>query len=78
MQPGVLCFGLFDDGDVRVGVLPDGEEILVGGFGFGGIVGAPEDSSTAAIDPELLGTPRRDSDSRLSRLRSVRISAALW
>ena len=32
-QPGVLCPGLFEDGDVRVGMLPEGEEVLVGAPG---------------------------------------------
>jgi hypothetical protein len=31
----VLRLGLFPDGDVRVGVLPEGEEVRVGGAGFG-------------------------------------------
>jgi hypothetical protein len=30
-----LCF--FQDGDVGVGVFPEGEEVLVGGFRFGGV-----------------------------------------
>ncbi len=33
----VLRLGCFQDGDVRVGVFPEGEEILIGGFGFGGV-----------------------------------------
>jgi hypothetical protein len=31
LQPRVLRFGLLQDGDVGVGVLPEGEEIFVGG-----------------------------------------------
>ena len=31
LQPGVLRLGLLQDGDVGVGVFPEGEEILVGG-----------------------------------------------
>jgi len=31
LQLGVLGFGLLEDGDVGVGVFPEGEEILVGG-----------------------------------------------
>ncbi len=31
---GVFGFGLFEDGDVGVGVFPEGEEVLVGGAGF--------------------------------------------
>ena len=37
MQLRVLCFGLLQDGDVGVGVFPEGEEILIGSFRFGGI-----------------------------------------
>jgi len=33
----VLGFGLLQDGDVGVGVFPEGEEILVGGTGFGSV-----------------------------------------
>jgi hypothetical protein len=29
-----LCFGLFEDGDVGIGVFPEAEEILIGDFGF--------------------------------------------
>ena len=42
-QSGVLGFGLLVDGDVRVGVFPEGEEILIRGAGFiagGGILAA--------------------------------------
>jgi hypothetical protein len=35
LQPRVLRLGLLQDGDVRVGVLPEIEEILVGGAGLG-------------------------------------------
>ena len=34
MQLRVLRFGLFQDRDVWIGVLPDGEELLVGNFCF--------------------------------------------
>jgi hypothetical protein len=37
-QLGVLGLGLPQDGDVRVSVLPEREEIIVGGAGFGGVV----------------------------------------
>jgi hypothetical protein len=30
LQLRVFCFGLLQDGDVRVGVLPEREEILIG------------------------------------------------
>src|SRR5271166_3305974 len=36
-SPRVFCFGFFQDWHVRVGVLPECEEILVGAFGFGGV-----------------------------------------
>jgi hypothetical protein len=29
MQPGVLGLGLLEDGDVGIGVFPEGEEILI-------------------------------------------------
>jgi hypothetical protein len=31
----VLGLGLLQDGDVGVGFFPEGEEVLIGGFGFG-------------------------------------------
>jgi len=31
LQLRVLGFGLFQDGDVGVGVFPEGEEVVVGG-----------------------------------------------
>ncbi len=37
LQPRVLCFGLFQNGDIRVGVFPETEEVLVGALGFGSI-----------------------------------------
>jgi hypothetical protein len=33
----VLSFGLFENGDVRVGVFPESEEILVGSAALGGV-----------------------------------------
>src|SRR5271157_4789580 len=44
-QPGVLRFGLDEDGDVGIGVLPQREKILIRGAGFiagGGIFGGIE------------------------------------
>src|SRR6266853_5012061 len=35
LQSGVLRFGLLKDGDVRVGVFPECEEIMIGGTGLG-------------------------------------------
>jgi hypothetical protein len=37
MQLCILGFGLFQEGDVAVGVFPEGEEVLVGSAGFGGV-----------------------------------------
>ena len=34
LQPCVLCFGLLQDTDVRVGVFPEGEEVLISGASF--------------------------------------------
>jgi hypothetical protein len=33
LQLRVLCLGFFENRDVGIGVLPDGEEILIGGTG---------------------------------------------
>jgi hypothetical protein len=44
---------------------------------LGVLVDLADGSSAAATDPELVGAPRRDSDSRFKRFRSARISAAL-
>jgi hypothetical protein len=35
VQIRVFCFSFLQDGDVRVSVLPEGEEILIGRFRFG-------------------------------------------
>src|ERR1700732_3322651 len=45
-QLGVLRLGFFQDGDVGVGV-PEGEEIFVGGAGFGGVAGEGVGTSEA-------------------------------
>jgi hypothetical protein len=37
LQLRVLCSGLLQDGDVGVGVFPEGEEIFVGSLRFGAI-----------------------------------------
>ena len=34
LQPCVLCLGLFEDRNARVGVFPEGAEVLVGGLGL--------------------------------------------
>ena len=39
LQFRVFRLGLLEDGDVRVGVLPKGEEVLVGRAGFGKGIG---------------------------------------
>jgi hypothetical protein len=37
LEFGGFEFGLLEDGDVGVGVFPEGEEVMVGGFGVGGV-----------------------------------------
>jgi hypothetical protein len=37
LQLRVLCLGLLQDGDVGVGVFPEGEEVLICRLGFGGV-----------------------------------------
>ena len=37
LQLRILRLGLLQDGDVGVGVFPEGEEVLVLGAGFGGV-----------------------------------------
>jgi hypothetical protein len=37
LQLRVLRIGLFQDRNVGVGVFPEGEEVLIGGFCFGGV-----------------------------------------
>jgi hypothetical protein len=37
LQPRVLCFGLFQDGDVGIGIFPERQEILVLGACFRGV-----------------------------------------
>ena len=39
LQLRVVRLGFFQDGDVGVGVFPEGEEILIRGAGFGGVAG---------------------------------------
>jgi hypothetical protein len=39
LELGELGLGLLQDGDIRVGVFPEGEEVLIGGAGFGKGVG---------------------------------------
>ena len=39
MEGGEFRFGFAEDGDVGIGVFPEGEEIGVGGFCFGGVAG---------------------------------------
>src|ERR1700730_6770576 len=39
LQLRVLRFGFLQDGDVGVSVFPEGEEILISGFRFGGVAG---------------------------------------
>ena len=37
LQLSVLGLGSFQDGDIGVGILPEGEKILIGGAGLGGV-----------------------------------------
>ena len=50
----VLRFGSDEDGNVRVGVFPEGEKILIGGLGFCGValqrVGAGEAEMRESAD----------------------------
>jgi len=39
LKLGVLRFGVFQDGDVGIGVFPQGEEVLVSAAAFGGVAG---------------------------------------
>src|ERR1700693_5314708 len=39
LQLGVFRFGFFQDGNIRVGLFPECEEILVGGAGAGIVAG---------------------------------------
>jgi hypothetical protein len=57
----VLRFGSDEDGDVRVGVSPKREEILIGRLGFGGValhgVGAPEAEMSKCSDGSIENNP---------------------
>ena len=78
---GLLLFGFGVTGTATPTLLDDADGVTAGAEAErarGVFVDLPEDSSGAAIDPEPLCTPRRDSDSRFSRFRSARISDALW
>ena len=65
MQLRVFGFGLLQDGDVGVGVFPEGEEVLVCSVGFGGIalesVGAGETEARECTKYKV------DNDARLAR-----------
>ena len=37
LQPLILAFGLLEDGDVGVGIFPEGEEVPIGSLGLGGV-----------------------------------------
>ena len=39
LQLRVFRLGLFQDGDVGIGVFPEDEEVLIGGLSFGGVAG---------------------------------------
>jgi hypothetical protein len=38
-EPGVFLFGLDQDRDVGIGVFPEFQEVLIGGAGFGHVIG---------------------------------------
>jgi hypothetical protein len=46
---GVFGFSLEEDGDVGVGVFPGGEEVLIGGAGFGGVVREDSGAGNAEV-----------------------------
>src|SRR6266852_3226459 len=48
LQLRIFCFGLLKDGDVRVGIFPQREEVLIGGAGPGRI--AFESVRTAEVE----------------------------
>jgi hypothetical protein len=37
LQSCVLYLGFFEDGNIRIGILPECEKVLIGGPGFGGV-----------------------------------------
>ena len=37
LQLRVLCLGLFQDGNVRVGILPERKEVMIFRAGLGGV-----------------------------------------
>ena len=39
LQLGVFRLGFFEDGDIGVGVLPEGKKILIVGLGFAAVAG---------------------------------------
>ena len=59
---GVLGFGFFQDGDIRVGIFPQREEILVGGAGAGVVAsqsaGAPQLQVRQGAHAEVMQIPR--------------------
>jgi hypothetical protein len=66
LQLRVFRFGSDEHGDVRVGVLSEGKEILVSGFGFGGIalyrVGASQSQPGQCAPREVRASSDFDFD----------------
>ncbi len=60
LQLGVFRLGLFEDRDVRVGVFPKGEEILVGTLCFGLI--SRQDESSAQLQARQCAYGVADND----------------
>jgi len=57
----ILCFCFLQDRDVRIGVFPEREEIIVGSFGFGSValqrVGARETYISEGSDRRVQHNP---------------------
>jgi len=49
VQLGILGFGLLENGDIRVSVLPKSNEISIGGRGFGRVSGLGVGSSNLQV-----------------------------
>ena len=62
LQFRVLRLGLFQDGDVRIGVFPEGEEVLIGRLGFGAV------ARNSAGSAELESGQRPQADSTANQL----------
>ena len=54
LQLRVLRLGLLQDGDVGIGVFPEGKEILIGGAAFGCVAGDSIGAGKAEATPITL------------------------